>query len=395
MQILWVATKPPWPPTDGGRLLVDGTLRALAAAGARISLVAPVAAAERASLEQAFDGVCEIHPVATRRRGPVAAAVAGWRQRLPWSAARHALPAVRATVDELCHQGRFDIVHAEQLQAFWATGGAAARNLPRVLRAQNVESDLWRQAASTARWARPAMAWESRQLATWEGSAVRAADLTLALTAEDRERLTELAGGGRVEIVTAPFANRLPRADRVLPGDPPIVLFGSAGWLPNRRAGESFVHRVWPLVRQRLPQAELHVFGDSPATNGFTGVSRHPAPQDSKTAFAPGSILVVPLDIASGVRMKILEAWARGIPVVASPAAAKGLRFTAGRELLVATDAAGYAAACERLAREDGLRAAMVQAGRERLRTDHHPARLAARQLELYESLVAASAAGT
>jgi glycosyltransferase involved in cell wall biosynthesis len=66
------------------------------------------------------------------------------------------------------------------------------------------------------------------------------------------------------------------------------------------------------------------------------GVETHPAPADSREAFAPGAILVVPLRIASGIRMKILEAWARGLPVVATPEAAAGLEAEDGRELLLA-----------------------------------------------------------
>ncbi len=389
MRILWVATKPPWPPIDGGRLLVDGTLRALAAAGARLTLVVPDGGVDRPAVEAALDGVCELHWVAARRRSVAAAVFAGLSQRLPLSVARHALPAVRAAVDQLCRERRFEVLHAEQLQAFWATSGTAGSLLPRVLRAQNVESDLWLQAASRKALLAPVMAWEGRRLAAWEGASVAAADLTLALTGEDSQRLAKLAGGGRLEVLAAPFAERLPAAERVLPGAPAIVLLGSAGWLPNRLAGEHFVRTVWPRLRQRLPRAELHVFGDLPLAGGAPALHLHPPLVDSRQAFAPGSILVVPLRIASGVRMKILEAWARGVPVVASPAAARGLRVEGGRELLLAEATDDYLSAIERLAAQEDLRSVLVRAGRQRLRADHRPADLAARQLELYESLAA------
>jgi glycosyltransferase involved in cell wall biosynthesis len=88
-------------------------------------------------------------------------------------------------------------------------------------------------------------------------------------------------------------------------------------------------------------------------------------------------VLVVPLRFGSGVRMKVLEAWARGVPVVATPAAAEGLEAEDGRELLLARTPAEFAAALERLSLDPRLGAALVTAGRERLAARHDPARVA------------------
>jgi hypothetical protein len=81
-------------------------------------------------------------------------------------------------------------------------------------------------------------------------------------------------------------------------------------------------------------------------------VITHAAPSDSSAVFVPGAVLVLPLRVASGVRVKILEAWVRGIPVVATPEAAEGLEATDGSELLLARDAGGFATALESLSRK-------------------------------------------
>lgn len=124
---------------------------------------------------------------------------------------------------------------------------------------------------------------------------------------------------------------------------------------------------------------------------------RHPAPEDSRDAFAPGSVLVVPLRLASGVRMKILEAWARGVPVVATPEAVGGLGATPGREYLTMGGARGLVEALRSLQtgrsetggeRGEGTRSASwVEAGRERLGAHHAPRRVAAALLEIYRQL--------
>lgn len=389
MDLLWIVTKVPWPTVDGGRLLVWNTLQGLAARGHRVTLVAAAGRGERGpEVAQALAECCEPHLVAAPPRPWLSAWLRARASGRPLTLERHARPRVAAAVARLLAARAFHLVHAEQLQAQAQAEAAVRRGLPVVLRAQNVESELWAaSAAGEGFWDRR-LGGEGRRLAVWEGRAVARAAATLALTARDAGRLAELAGGGgRIEVLPAPFPGLLPAAPGPLSGSPAAVLLGSGGWRPNRDAARWFVGSVWPVVRAALPGARLQVFGPPgrrPPERQPPGVDWRPAPADSRDAFAPGSVLVVPLRVASGVRMKILEAWARGIPVVATPAAAAGLEAEDGRELLLARDGPEFAAALGRLAAEPGLAAALVAAGRALLARRHDPDRVAARLGEIY-----------
>lgn len=313
-----------------------------------------------------------------------------WRGREPLSIARHSLPPVRREAERLLQTGRFDLVHAEQLQALPQAAPAFARGIPVVLRAQNVESDLWTATARAATgWRRRLLTAEAGRLARWEGEAVRRAAATFALTTEDADRLRAFAGGGgSVRVVRAPFPELPPGKGR-LPGEPAVVVLGSRGWLPNEDAVTWFLREIWPAVRAELPGAVLHLFGAAPGVEAGPAVVLHPSPEDSAEAFAPGSVLAVPLRIASGVRMKALEAWARGVPVVGTPAALAGLDVEDGREALVAADAQGFVRALGRLHREPGLAAGLVEEGRKALRDRHDTARVAADLLAAYAEALA------
>lgn len=105
-------------------------------------------------------------------------------------------------------------------------------------------------------------------------------------------------------------------------------------------------------------------------------------------AYPRGAILAVPLQIASGVRIKILEAWARGVPVVATPEAARGLEAEDGEHLLLAADGEGFARAFARLEREAGLARKLVDGGRRLLRARHEPSRVARRIEEVLAPLL-------
>jgi glycosyltransferase involved in cell wall biosynthesis len=211
----------------------------------------------------------------------------------------------------------------------------------------------------------------------------------LPLTAEDAARLRSLAGGeGNIRIVRAAFPDLPSAAVLPLPGEPAVVVLGSQGWLPNEDSVAWFLAEVWPSTVAALPGAVLHLFGAASPGPLPANVVVHPPPRDSAEAFAPGSILAVPLRIGSGVRIKVLEAWARGVPVVGTPAALAGLEAEDGREALAAGDPSAFAAALRRLSREPGLVLHLVEEGRRALRDRHDPAGIAADLVAAYEDAI-------
>ena len=374
MRILWTATKAPWPPVDGGRLLVWYTLEALAGAGHEITLVVPFdpARSDRGAVEQELRRLCRPHLVPASPAPLPLAAARAWLRGLPTSVVRHTLPAVRAEVARCLRAEAFDVVHAEQVQALAQCEPAFEAGLRVVWRAHNVESDLWRATAQHQRWLAPFLRREARLMAAYEGAAVRLAAATIAFTRPDAERLGALSGTPeRIRHVPAPFPAELPPADEPLPGSPAIVLFGSGGWWPNAHGARWFLREAWPKVRAALPEAQLHVFGMESRT--ADGVTFHRPPKDSRDAFAPGSILVVPLFVASGVRVKILEAWARGIPVVATRQGAAGLDGEEWHTPMVADDGPGFERSLGELARSSEVRLSRVREARGRLGRAHDP----------------------
>ncbi|HVS63260.1 MAG TPA: glycosyltransferase family 4 protein [Thermoanaerobaculia bacterium] len=399
MNLLWIATKAPWPPIDGGRLLLWETLSALHGRGHRIFLVAPLhpdaPEDERREIVQRLSAVCEPHLALRRPPVLVRAWIRGALARQPTTLVRHDAPEVVDLARGILSSAdvAVDVVVAEQLQAYpQARAAAAAARVPVVVRAQNVESDLWSGAARRTFLARVLLRTESRRLALAEGRMLAEADAVVAVSREDAERLRELGGPAvRPRVVCPPFPEDLPSSQSPLEGSPPLVVLGSAGWAPNRDSIRWFLSELWPAVHRELPETVLHVFG-APRLRA-AGAVGHAAPEDSAAAFAPGAVLLVPLRVASGIRMKVLEAWARGVPVIATTVAVRGLPEGAEDAVLLAGSAEELVAALRRLERA-GERERLAAAGRRLLRERHDPGAIAAQLEEVFEQAATVARSG-
>ena len=151
----------------------------------------------------------------------------------------------------------------------------------------------------------------------------------------------------RAEIVVAPLAlDPIYYPPASLDGPPVAGLIGTAAWEPTAAATRRLVERVWPRVRRVVPGAELLIAGRGmdllgiPDGEGVTVVGAVP----SSAAFLRRlSLMLYPIQRGSGMKVKVLEALATGLPVVTTDSGAEGLEQSAG--IVVERDDARLAAA--------------------------------------------------
>jgi glycosyltransferase involved in cell wall biosynthesis len=117
---------------------------------------------------------------------------------------------------------------------------------------------------------------------------------------------------------------------------------------------------VWPLVRRDLPTARLTIVGRGEAPlvarwGAAPGVRFTGWVESVEPWFAAARVMVAPLRSGSGMRVKILDALARGLPVVATSVGIEGIQATPGEHALVADTASDIAAATVRVLRDRAL----------------------------------------
>jgi len=131
--------------------------------------------------------------------------------------------------------------------------------------------------------------------------------------------------------------------------EPLTMLFvGSFRHDPNRVAVDWFVHEVLPLILAKQPRAKLVIAGsDPPAAHTYADFAGNMEMQgyveDVREPLARYEVFVCPILSGSGVRVKLLEAFAAGIPVVSTKVGAEGLAVKDGEFCALADDATGFA----------------------------------------------------
>jgi glycosyltransferase involved in cell wall biosynthesis len=131
-----------------------------------------------------------------------------------------------------------------------------------------------------------------------------------------------------------------------LDGPPVAGVIGTGDWPPTAAAMHMLVDTVWPAIKRRAPAARLVVAGRGTEKLGLSSahdvdcIGEVPSSADFLRRL---SLLLFPLPRGSGVKVKVLEALAVGLPVVTTPAGAEGIDADPG--VVVANEMAGLVAA--------------------------------------------------
>jgi glycosyltransferase involved in cell wall biosynthesis len=150
---------------------------------------------------------------------------------------------------------------------------------------------------------------------------------------------------------------------------PPTFLFqGRMTYDPNVDGAGFFAKRVFPRLLERFPDAQLRIVGQTDerirkldALANVTVVGYVAAIDDE---LARSDVVVVPLRFGSGTRIKVLEAFAHGLPVVSTSLGVEGLDVIAGVHALVADNPDEFASACARVVIDESLRLALTSSAR-------------------------------
>jgi polysaccharide biosynthesis protein PslH len=260
-----------------------------------------------------------------------------------------------------------DLVHIESLDLAPYLPLVQA---PLLITHHNVESLLLeRRAARTGNPAvRSYLRLQGRRIRDDERKWLPRAALNVAVSYADAEALAVIASGSR--LVVAP--NGVDTTS-IFPSSQPsgkeLAFLGGLDWFPNRDALEYYVEAIEPELRRLLGEVTLRWVGaagpSSQVSSAMRGIRFTGFVPDPAAALAGAGCFIVPLRVGGGTRLKILEAWGLGLPVVSTTVGCEGLQVRAGDNILIADTPGDFAKAVSSVLGDRDLWARLSRAGRE------------------------------
>ncbi len=342
--VLAVTSEVPWPLNSGGHLRTFHLLRTLAQRF-DVRLVVPARGndeAGRAALEHA--GITlRLIPVAPRTRLFEAIKVgASAARREPYVMfARHRSRAVARALAAEASARRPDVLYLDHLDSLVYAG--TVPDVPIVTDLHNVYSRLADRAGDEVpgRLRRIYLTREARLLARREQVAARKAHTIMAVSDDDAGYFSALGAARVVVVPNGVDCSAYAGASTARPGPPTILYVGALDWPPNATAARLLATEVLAAVRQRVPDARVTIVGKNPppevlALAQEANVEVAGNVRDVVPYFRDAHVLAVPLEAGGGTRLKILEAFAAGLPVVSTPVGCEGIDGVHEQHLLVA-----------------------------------------------------------
>lgn len=397
LNILLVSHMPPSPPRIGAQARIHGLMTQLATRHNLTAVILIDEDTDTKECRQAMQAYCREVVLVPNPNGSTGRAKRLLQLRSltsPQSFERlHVTaPAMQEALDHILRAKRFDIVNLE----FSFLGHCNLRQAPSgqtpprvVVDSHNIDYDLCRQYAHNGdgllRRGYAAINW--RKLRREEVSTYRDADGVYLCSVADQRRLLDEAPTANTAVIpnAADVDFYQPRAEYPKPDGRTVVFFGTMSYTPNSDGVSFFLREIWPQVVAAHPNARFKIMGGEPPAS----IKELAGPQvefagfvsDLRPHLAETALVVVPLRLGGGTRLKIVEAMAMGKAIVSTTLGAEGIEAIPGQDLLIEDRPEAFAAAVNRMLDDPGLAASIGQSAR-RLAVEHYAWSRAASALE-------------
>lgn len=296
---------------------------------------------------------------------------------LPYSLGKCCLPNFRSTVEDLLAKEHFDLLFCDFLHT--AVPMLPSSFKPRIVFEHNVEFLLRKRKWQVERHPLRKMVFgaEWKKTRPLEAQVCRSFDHVLAVSDEDQQTIRQEFGIGHVSTLPAGVDTDFffPSGNQSVPGR--MVFVGSMDWDPNEDGILWFLDRVYPLIHRAVPNASFFVVGRNPSSRLRAIAAKAPSVEvtggvpDVRPFLSQAEVVVVPLRVGGGTRIKIPEAMAMGKAVVSTPIGAEGLPFLNNREICLAERPEDFARGVINLLTKRDLREAVGAAARASVTRNH------------------------
>ena len=396
MKILQLCIRVPYPPADGGTIAMHSLGQSLIRQGADVKVLAMNTSRHYIRLDSL--------PADYKSKTKIETVDIDTRIK-PWDAFRNLFSHESYNVKRFDHasfhqklrkifdEEKFDIVQFESvfagpyLQTVREISGAKC-----VLRAHNIEHIIWQRMADTSSnfLRKKYLKLLATRLKKYESEIAGKFDALLPMTRQDADVFSKINSTAKQKIIPIGLNPEVYPYKENHNETPSLFHLGSMDWMPNQEAVEWFLENCWYEIKTASPHLKLYLAGrgfpDSLKIND-SNIIYDEAVSNAVDYMQSKSIMIVPLLSGSGMRVKILQAFALGLPVVSTTIGAEGIECTDGENIIIADKPADFARAVETLTKDASLRKKIGKNARDLFLEKYSSSRIATELIRFYESL--------
>lgn len=404
MKILFIVPNVPYPLDNGGRIRVYKLMESLAELGHEIDLLAFNRSESGPEPTEALQKICvNVHvvPLLERQRfvNKRKSQLRSLFQPTPYQYAALYSETMQDALNRIVQERKYDIIQFEFSQMGY-------HELPDysncVLDQHNVEAELlYRTYTTESGITRKLYSFvEWRKFQRDERAITDKFPICLTTSARDAEMLRDDAPKPDYHVIPngvdcAFFAGN----ERTAVPDKNMLIFtGTIDYHPNLDGLKYFLDEVFPLIEEKVPDVKFYIVGRSPPAliQAYGDASENiivtGGVEDMRPYFDKAGVVVVPLRIGGGTRLKILEAMAMSKPVVSTSIGAEGIDTTPGTDILLADEPATFAQSVVDLLADDERQQNVGQAGRRLVEAKYDWHSIAKKLEQTYENFLASNA---
>jgi polysaccharide biosynthesis protein PslH len=389
MKILQICPRIPFPLDDGGKIGIYNITKYLHQRNHDITLVAVTGIAteqDRAGMSE----ICDFHPLGLSSSLSIAH-IPSLVSDTPINIAKFQDARISESIVELASKESFDLVHLDHLHMmYYGIALKAKLNLPLVLREHNIESKILKRLAENQ--SNPIYKWiltrEWQKLERYEISASSLCESCLTITPIDDALLKEL--NPHVNSIAIPAGVDDSFVPSPIAEEPATLLYNAPlNWQPNVESLLWFLDRVFPLILLKNPDMVLWIIGKNPPAKilKYAGdrVKILGYVDDIYTYMARSTVIISPILVGSGIRIKILNSFAMAKAVVSTSVGCEGIMAQHDLHLQIADTPTDFADAVISLVEDPDRRRKLGQNARNLIKAHYQWEDIAAKIESVYQ----------
>ena len=312
---------------------------------------------------------------------------------IPYSVWRFESKAMIREIKKQLKNNRFDIIQIDTIAL--AQYANFASDLPKILVHQNVESSLLLRRSFNEKnpLIKLYLFFQGQKLRKYEKKVAGKFDVNITVSELDKKEFEGFITDTKFEVVpngtdTKYFTPKGKIDSRNL------VFVGGMPWYPNKDAMIYFCREVYPLIKEKMPDVEMHIIGRytrqelQRISRDDKSIKLHGYVNDVRHYIHRAGAYVVPIRIGGGTRLKILDAFACGKAVVSTSVGCEGLDVTPGENVLIGDSPSEFADQVVNLLKDETLRMKLGANARKLVMEKYSWEKIGLLQDSIYQGMV-------